>query len=495
VNALTWLSESDDVRVHDRDWLMLIDGAWRPAARGATIDVFDPGRAEKLAEVPAGDAEDIDAAVSAARRAFADGRWSRLPASTRGEVLWRLADLIDEHAEPLARLEATNQGMPYRSALTDTIPSVSRCFRYYAGWADKIGGSSSDLSKGDDDVHAYTLKEPIGVAGLIIPWNAPLAMAAWKLAPALAAGCSCVLKPAEETPLTALCLGELVGAAGVPDGVVNIVTGLGEPAGAALAAHPDVDKVAFTGSTEVGRRIIAASAGNLKKVTLELGGKSPVIICADADLERAVPGAAWAIFSNSGQVCTAGSRLFVHRSLADEVAERLATLARDIQVGYCMDEASEMGPLVSAKQHETVLGYVESGVSEGVEVIADGELPDAGYFVRPTLLVGASPSMRAVREEIFGPVLAIMTFDDVDGALAAANATPYGLAGSVWTESMRTAHRVSRGLRAGRVGINVHGYPDVTMPTGGYKQSGWGRELGREGLENYLETKSLFVRT
>jgi phenylacetaldehyde dehydrogenase len=472
---------------------MLIDGTWCEAAQGGSIDVFDPGRGEKIAEVPAGGAEDIDAAVRAARAAFADGRWSRLPGAVRGEVLWRAADLIDEHADALARLESTNQGMPFRSAVADALPSVSRCFRYYAGWADKIQGSSSDLQKGDTAVHAYTLKEPIGVAGLIIPWNAPLSMAAWKLAPALAAGCSCVLKPAEETPLTALCLGELLLEAGVPAGVLNIVTGVGETAGAALVAHPDVDKVAFTGSTEVGRRIVQASAGNLKKVTLELGGKSPVILCEDADLERAVPGAAWGIFANAGQVCTAGSRLFVHRSLAEEVVERLGGLAREIQVGYCMDADAQMGPLVSARQQATVRGYVESSVSEGAEVIADGDLPDAGYFVRPTLLVGASPSMRAVREEIFGPVLAIMAFDDVDEALEAANATPYGLAGSVWTESMRTAHRVSRALRAGRVGVNVHGYPDVSMPTGGYKQSGWGRELGREGLENYLETKSLFV--
>jgi phenylacetaldehyde dehydrogenase len=474
-------------------WQMLIDGEWQDASTGETFETFDPGRAAAIARVADGNSADVDRAVAAARRAFDDGRWSRLPAARRAEVLWTVADLLDEHAEALGRLEALNQGMPLRSAIADSLPSVARCFRYYAGWADKIQGTSSDLDKGGRDIHAYSLKEPVGVTALIIPWNAPLSMAAWKLAPALAAGCACVLKPAEETPLTALCLGEIMLNAGVPPGVVNVVTGRGETAGAPLAAHDDVDKVAFTGSTEIGKRIISAAIGNLKKVSLELGGKSPVIVCADADLERAIPGAAWAIFSNAGQVCTAGSRLFVHHSIAGDLIDGLEEIARDIQVGYSMEPDSEMGPLVSAKQHAAVTGYVNSAREEGAEVRDAGSLPDQGYFVRPTLLVGAQPDMRAVREEIFGPVTAIMTFDETDDALRRANATPYGLAASVWTESMSTAHRLSRGLRAGRVGINVHGYPDVTMPTGGYKQSGWGRELGREGLDNFLETKSLFM--
>jgi phenylacetaldehyde dehydrogenase len=340
------------------------------------------------------------------------------------------------------------------------------------------------------------LRDPVGVAGLIIPWNAPLAMAAWKLAPALAAGCTCVLKPAEETPLTALRLGELLLEAGVPDGVVNIVTGVGELAGAALAAHHDVDKVAFTGSTEVGRSIIHAAAGNLKKLTLELGGKSPVIVFKDADLDEVIPGAAAAIFSNAGQVCTAGSRLLIDRSGFDQVVAGVAEIADALHVGYGMEPGTEMGPLVSADQRRRVLEYVASGVEDGAAIVTrERPLDGEGYFVAPTVMTEVRPDMRIVREEIFGPVLAAMPFDEEEEAIRLANATSYGLAASLWTTNIKRAHRIARRLRAGRIGLNVHASPDVTMPTGGFKQSGWGRELGPDGLDAYLETKSVFTRT
>jgi phenylacetaldehyde dehydrogenase len=473
-------------------WRMLIDGEWVAASTGETFDVYDPGTGHVLCNAPAGSATDVDAAVAAARRAFDDGRWHRQPAAARTRILWRIADLVEENAEKLATLESLNQGMPLSRAV-DAIPEVARCFRYYAGWADKLDGRSSELARGGHEYLTYTRREPIGVAALITPWNAPLSMATWKLAPALAAGCTCVLKPAEETPLTALWLGEILLAAGVPAGVVNIITGFGEVAGAALASHDDVDKVAFTGSTEVGKLIVQAAAGNLKKVSLELGGKSPVVIFDDADLDRAIPGAAAAIFANSGQVCTAGSRLFVHKRHYDRVVDGVVAAAREIRVGYCMDAEAQMGPLISARHRDRVVGYIESGRSDGAEILVGGPRDGSGYYVEPTVLANVDASMRVVREEIFGPVLAAMAFDDVDQVVEAANATTYGLAASVWTRDVAKAHDTARKLRAGRVGINVHGLPDVTMPTGGYKQSGWGRELGPEGLDAYLETKSVFT--
>jgi phenylacetaldehyde dehydrogenase len=471
---------------------MLIDGEWGPAQAGEYFEVVDPGTEQIIAHVPRARGEDVDRAVSAARQAFDTDRWLRIPSSQRGEILWRIGDLIASRAEEIARLESLNNGMPLASALGG-VATVARVFRYYAGWADKVGGRTMELSSGGRQFHAYTLKEPVGVVALIVPWNFPLLMAAWKVAPALAAGCTCILKPAEETPLTALLLGQICLDAGVPAGVVNVVSGYGHETGAALTAHSGVDKVAFTGSTEVGREIVHAAAGNLKKVTLELGGKSPVVILDDADLELAIPGAAAAIFNNSGQVCTAGSRLFVHERHYDSVVDGVSEIAKNIRVGYSTDDGVQMGPLISSKQRQRVLGYIESGVSEGAEVRMGGQTRDRGYFVDPTVLANAHPGMRVVQEEIFGPVVAAMPYDDLDELVAQANDSVYGLAASVWTNDVRKAHRVARQLKAGRIGINVHGLSDVAMPTGGYKQSGWGRELGSEGLENFLETKSVFT--
>ena len=471
---------------------LLIGGQWVDAQSGKTFETYNPATGEVLAQVAEGDRAEINLAVAAARKAFESGPWPDMSPAERGRLLWKLSDLIEQHHEELAELETLDNGKPLFFSRIVDIPTVVEVFRYMAGWATKIEGMTIPISAPRAKYFAYTLREPVGVVGQIIPWNFPLIMAAWKLAPALAVGCTCVLKPAEQTPLTALRLGELIQEAGFPDGVVNIVAGFGETAGAALAAHPDVDKIAFTGSTEVGRLIANAATGNLKKVSLELGGKSPNVVFADADLNAAIPGSASAIFFNQGQICTAGSRLFVHKSIFDQVIEGVAGETKKFQVGPGMNESTNLGPLVSKEQLARVCGYLDSGAKEGAKAIVGGHrIGNTGYFVEPTILVDVKPHMKVVREEIFGPVVTAIPFNDPDEVVTFANDTIYGLASAVWTRDISKAHRMAAKLRAGTVWINCYNVFDPALPFGGYKQSGWGREMGHAALELYTESKSV----
>jgi phenylacetaldehyde dehydrogenase len=470
---------------------LLIDGEWTTPPTGETFSTYDPGTGEAIAEVALAGPPEADLAVAAARRAFDEQRWTGLSPAQRGAVLWQVAQTMRQQSDELAVWESRNMGIPVPQAKT-MVHEAANQFQYYAGWADKIYGDTIDLGPADNRVQGYTLHEPVGVVAMIVPWNAPLISASKKLAPALAAGCSCVLKPADETPLTALWLAEILRDAGVPAGCVNVITGPGESVGAALAEHPDVDMVAFTGSTEVGRAIVRAATGNLKKLQLELGGKSPVIVMPDADLPKAIPGIAGAVFWNSGQVCAAGTRLFVHESVHDEVVAGVAAEGRRLRIGYGAEPGVDLGPLISQKQLDRVTAYVDGGRSQGAHVVSGGRrIGQDGYFFEPTVLTDVDQSMQVMREEIFGPVLGVMSFSDVDEAVELANDSSYGLASSVWTTSGSIGHAIARRLRAGRVGINVHRAGGAYMPAGGYRQSGWGRENGKEGLANYLEVKSV----
>lgn len=472
---------------------MLIDGKWVDALSGKMLPVEDPATQEVIAHVPAAEKADVDRAVAAARRAFDTGPWSRLSPAERSVMVWRLGDLLEKYADEIAEIESLDNGKPVTNARSSDVAGSIDMFRYMAGWPQRLGGETVPVSS-PGNWHAYTLREPIGVVGQIIPWNFPLSMLSWKVAPALAAGCTIVLKPAEQTPLSALRFGEMVAEAGIPDGVVNIVTGYGETAGAALSEHPDVDKIAFTGSTGVGKLIVKAAIGNLKRVSLELGGKSPAIVFPDADLDQAIAGTAEAIFYNQGQTCTAGSRLFAHKSIYDRVVEGVAAQADKLKIGHGLDPSTNLGPLVSKEQHDRVAGFLDSGRSEGAEVVTGGnKLGDTGYFFQPTVLAQTNRNMRVVREEIFGPVVCVQSFndDDFDAVAKFANDTEYGLLASVWTKNLKVAHMMARKIKAGMVVINAHNYGDPAWPFGGYKQSGWGREMGKEVMEHYTETKSV----
>jgi phenylacetaldehyde dehydrogenase len=471
---------------------LFIDGKFVDAKSGKTFPVYNPASGEVLANVAEGDSVDIDLAVAAARRAFDNGPWRKLSPSQRARLIYQLADKMEERLEDFALLESLDNGKPLAIARIADVPMSIDNLRYMSGWATKLLGDSIPIP---GEFLAYTRREPIGVAGQIIPWNFPLLMAAWKIGPALAAGCTIVLKPAEQTPLSALLLAEIAAEVGFPEGVINVVPGYGETAGAAIAAHPDVDKVAFTGSTDVGKLIVKAAAGNLKKVTLELGGKSPNIIFADANLDEAIAGAAFGIFFNMGQCCTAGSRLFVERSVFDKVTEGIAQAAKGMKVGPGLDLSTEIGPLVSDEQLDRVTGYIQSGIDEGARTLSGGgRVGDRGYFVAPTVIVDVKPSMKIMREEIFGPVVAATPFDDPNDILPSANDTVFGLAAGVWTKDVSNAHKVAAGLRAGTVWVNCYNVFDPALPFGGFKQSGWGREMSHNALDCYTETKSVVVK-
>src|SRR5262245_13027363 len=476
---------------------MLIDGRWVQAASGKTFESRNPATGELLAHVAEGDREDIDRAVAAARKAF-NGPWSKWKPAERQLLLLKLADLVEQHIEELAALDTYDMGGPISRTRNNRQRAVGM-LRYYAGMATSIHGETIDNSL-PGEIFSYTLKEPVGVVGAIIPWNGPLTATIWKVGPALATGCTTVLKPAEEAPLTSLRFAELALEAGVPEGVINVVPGYGETAGGALAAHPAVDKVAFTGSHLTGQKIIQASAGNLKRVSLELGGKSPDIVFADADMEATVAGAAMAVFSNSGQICSAGTRLFVERGVYGEFVERVADFGRKLKVGPGVDPETQIGPLVSSQQLERVTGYLDVGKREGARPLSGGERMkgaeyDRGYFVAPTVFADVKDDMKIAQEEIFGPVISAIPFTDVDEVIKRANSTMFGLGSGVWTRDVSKAHRLAKGIRAGSVWVNCYQAMDPAVPFGGYKMSGYGRESGLQQLEEYVNVKAVWIKT
>jgi acyl-CoA reductase-like NAD-dependent aldehyde dehydrogenase len=472
---------------------LLIDGQWIEASQ--TFDTINPATGEVLTQISEASTADIDRAVAAARKAFEDrsGAWRKLSASERGRLIWKIADLVEKNLDELAELETLDNGKPIFESRYVDIPMVIDVLRYYAGWATKIHGETVNAFETSFN---YTLREPVGVVGMIVPWNFPLLLSSWKLGPALACGNTIVWKPASLTSLTALRFGELAVEAGLPAGVLNIITG-GAAVGRAMVQHPGIDKIAFTGSTAVGKEIMRGAADTMKRVTLELGGKSPNIVFADADIDNAVKGAITGIFYGKGECCNAGSRLFVERKIHDEFVEKLVARAKKMQPADPLDPKTRMGAIVSEQQMQSVLGYIETGKKEGAKVITGGNRAsvngDKGFFIEPTIFDAVSNDMVIAQEEIFGPVLATLTFDDPDEAVQLANQNPYGLAAAVWTRDVSKAHRVSRQLRAGMVWINTYGLMDAAMPFGGFKSSGFGRELGMHAIEHYTELKSVWL--
>jgi aldehyde dehydrogenase (NAD+) len=470
---------------------LFIDGKWVDSVSGKTFDTINPAMEEVITSIAEGDSADIDLAVTAARKAFEDGPWRKTDARDRGRILLEIANLIEKNKDELALLETLDNGKPVSETTNADLPLVIDCLLYYAGWADKIHGETIPVR---GDFFNYTLREPVGVVGQIIPWNFPLLMAAWKIAPALACGNTVVLKPAEQTPLTALRLGEICQEAGLPDGVLNIVPGYGPTAGAALAEHMDVDKIAFTGEYTTGRIIMQAASKNLKRVSLELGGKSPNIVFADSDIDSAVNGAMTGIFFNQGEVCCAGSRLFLEKSIHDEFVEKLSDKASSLRVGNPEDAGTQMGAQVSKEQFDKILGYIDTGKQEGAKLVTGGErCGEKGYFIKPTIFDAVDNNMKIAREEIFGPVVSAITFDDVDDVVRQSNLSIYGLAAAVWTRDIKKAHRLARDLKAGTIWINTYNTFDAASPFGGYKQSGFGRELGIHALELYTQVKSVWI--
>ena len=470
---------------------LFINGRWVDSVSGKTFDTLNPATEDVITSVAEGDSADIDLAVSAAREAFENGPWKKTDARDRGRILLKIADLIEKNKDELALLDTLDNGKPINETTNADIPLVIDCFLYYAGWADKVHGETIPVR---GEFFNYTLRESVGVVGQIIPWNFPLLMAAWKIAPALACGNTIVLKPAEQTPLSALRLGEICQEAGLPDGVLNIVPGYGPTAGAALAEHMDVDKIAFTGGSATGRIIMQAASKNLKRISLELGGKSPNIVFADSDIDSAVDGAMKGIFFNQGEVCCAGSRLFIEKSIHEEFVDKLSIKTANMRVGNPEDTGTQMGAQVSKEQFDKILGYIDTGKQEGAKLVTGGErCGEKGYFIRPTIFDAVDNNMKIAKEEIFGPVVSAITFDDVDEVVRQGNLSVYGLAAAVWTKDIKKAHRLARDLRAGTIWINAYNAFDAASPFGGFKQSGFGRELGVHALESYTQVKSVWI--